>query len=1085
MDIKYKKHDQISHVLERPGMYIGPIDNKQQVRFVIQNNKAIKKKVFYNSGLEQCCLELLTNAIDHVSRTKNCDNPVTKIEINITDNYLEVKNNGQGISIKKDEKDSIWIPEMIFSNLLTSSNYDDNVERTLAGTNGIGAKAANIFSTKFIIEIVCSGKKYVQTFSNNMRTKSEPVITSVNIKDYTKIIYYPDFKKFGLKNFSNTLDDTKTNNIELITKRVYDMSAVTSKKVSIYLNGDKLDSLKDLKDYCKLYTNDKVIIYETDDGHWSIGVSNNPYDEETHISFVNGICTEDGGTHVEYILKQLKDKLIPIITKNIDVKPKMIKDNILLFIVCTIDKPEFSSQTKTKLTTLSSKFKYKCELSDNFIKNISKLELAKNILMEAKAKEIKSMEKKTSGSKTSRITGIPKLEDANLAGTKHSKECTLILVEGDSAKTSAMNGFTVVGKNKWGIFPLKGKLLNVRSATIKQLEKNEEIININKILGLSYGIKDINKLRYGHVMILTDADTDGSHIKGLLINYFTYYWPELVSQGFLSYFITPIVKVSLPGKILSFYNYNSYKDWVLKNSDKKYKTKYYKGLGTSKPEDFVNYFKSLEKNKILFDYDKKRDNENVILAFEKTESDVRKDWIAKAINNIDTIIYNGQNKVSVTDFINKELVHFSIYDCARSLPNVIDGLKISQRKILYTCISSNLYSEVKVSILSGDVSSKTEYHHGEQSLNNCIIAMAQNFVGSNNMPLLVPEGEFGSRDLGGNDSAQPRYIYTYLQKYVPIIFNKFDYNIIEYNYEDSRQVEPKFYVPIIPMVLVNGAVGIGTGWSCNIPCFNPLDIIDNLRALLNDSDMTEMVPYYKGFRGSFKKIADNKWLSQAKYKKLEPKKYYISELPVGVWYTNFKILLDTLITKNVVVEYFSNIKKVDKLTYMEYEILFAEDYEPEDVIKFLKLETHINATNMVAFDVSGVLHKYNDVFEILRYFYKYRLCVYKERKDYLLNVYKNKLEFINEKILFIKKVIDGSLVIFKVPRAIILKNMTEFKHKDLLLELKVSIFTEESIDSLEKEHKDLLIKIDSLEKTSEKQMWFHDLDLLESHIEDF
>lgn len=175
------------------------------------------------------------------------------------------------------------------------------------------------------------------------------------------------------------------------------------------------------------------------------------------------------------------------------------------------------------------------------------------ILKVAEAKEEAKLGKQNNGKKQIKLFGIKKLDDANKAGSKESERCTLILTEGDSAKSLALAGIEVVGRDFYGCFPLRGKFLNVREANMKQIQDNEEITNLTKIMGLQIGKKydDTKSLRYGSIMIMTDQDHDGSHIKGLLINFIHHFWPSLLHiNGFLKEFVTPILKVSKGNQVV-------------------------------------------------------------------------------------------------------------------------------------------------------------------------------------------------------------------------------------------------------------------------------------------------------------------------------------------------------------------------------------------------------------------------------------------------------------------------------------------------------------------------------------------------------
>jgi DNA topoisomerase-2 len=375
------------------------------------------------------------------------------------------------------------------------------------------------------------------------------------------------------------------------------------------------------------------------------------------------------------------------------------------------------------------------------------------------------------------LKGIPKLDDANSAGGKKSRDCTLILTEGDSAKTLAVSGLSVVGRDLYGVFPLRGKVLNVREASAKQMTENAEITNIVKIMGLKYGKKytesDLSSLRYGHLMVMTDQDQDGSHIKGLLINFIHYNWPSLLRVPFMEQFITPIVKVSKGKEEIPFYSIPEFEEWKQANpTQRSWKVKYYKGLGTSTPKEAKEYFQDMERHRISFSYSGPQDDESIKLAFSKSEVDARKRWLdcwlqerkdkrAQGLN--ESYLYGSETDVvTYSDFVNKELVQFSNADNERSIPSIVDGLKPGQRKVLFTCFKRNDKREIKVAQLAGSVAELSAYHHGETSLMTTIINLAQNFVGSNNLNLLQPIGQFGTRLHGGKDAASPRYIFTML-----------------------------------------------------------------------------------------------------------------------------------------------------------------------------------------------------------------------------------------------------------------------------------------------------------------------------------
>ncbi|KAJ2762850.1 DNA topoisomerase 2, partial [Coemansia nantahalensis] len=477
-----------------------------------------------------------------------------KIEVTIDkeQGVISILNDGKGIPIEIHREHNAYVPELIFGHLLTSSNYNDNQEKITGGRNGYGAKLCNIFSREFIVETAdaTAQKKYHQVFTDNMKNIGKPKITKHATKrEYTKITFKPDFAKFHMEGLD---DDT----IALITKRVYDLAGCVE-GVKVFLNGEAIP-LRNFKSYVELFLLPPVdpedpapakktdIVYKKFSDRWEVAfaVSDGQFRQ---VSFVNSINTLRGGTHVNCIADQITKSFLESTKKSkVQIKPHQVKNNMWLFVNSKIVNPTFDSQTKETLTLRVSAFGSKCEVSDDFMRNVMKSDLKELVDMMVKRKEERDL-KKTDGTRTSRITDIDKLDDANLAGTKHRRDCTLILTEGDSAKTLAVAGLGVQGRDKFGIFALRGKPLNVRDATTSQITANQEFTNIKKILGLKHGVKytSTEDLRYGHVLIMADQDVDGSHIKGLLVNMFDSQYPGLLEvDGFLQQFITPVVRVT-------------------------------------------------------------------------------------------------------------------------------------------------------------------------------------------------------------------------------------------------------------------------------------------------------------------------------------------------------------------------------------------------------------------------------------------------------------------------------------------------------------------------------------------------------------
>jgi DNA topoisomerase-2 len=1095
---KYVKLDPKEHVLTRPGMYIGSLEADDMDTWIF-DEKMQHKSISYISGLYKIYDEIVVNALDHVVRCKETKKPVKEISVNIDQESgtIEVYNSGEGVEVEMHKVHKVYIPELVFGNMLTSTNYDDSQERTIGGQNGIGAKACNIFSTSFIVETVDSKKKklYRQEFTNNMKDKSEPVISSYTRYPYTKITFTPDYKRFKQKSLSSDM-------CKLMVKRVYDICALTGNEIKVLLNNEKID-YKNFEKYVDLYlgasrTEVPRAYAISDNGRWEVCVSGS-LNGFKHVSFVNGINTLKGGKHVDYITNQITKKVCELITKRkkVTVKANTVKEHLFVIIKSTINNPTFDSQTKEYLTTPYSKFGSKFDIDDKLIEKIYKFDITERIIALSSKDDDKNA-KKTDGRKMCSIRGMPKLDDANWAGTAKSNECILILTEGDSAKSMAISGLSEVGRNKYGVFPLKGKIMNVKDTNVKKINENEEISNLKKIIGLESNkeYKNTDDLRYGHIMVLTDADTDGSHIKGLLFNLFHTMWPSLLKiDGFMMSMLTPIVKVIKSKQSHSFYNLTSYDNWKEENENGKgWDIKYYKGLGTSTNKEAKEYFKSMKT--LEYGWDEEKSNEGIELAFNKKRADDRKDWLYQYDKQfiLDELI-EVSNKIEYSDFIHRDLIHFSNYNIERSIPSICDGFKKSLRKIMFCCLKRKLYKEIKVAQLAGYVSEHGAYHHGEASLHEAIIGMAQTFVGSNNLNLLKPNGQFGTRIQGGKDSASPRYIHTELNNIVPLIFHADDFDVLDYLDDDGMKIEPFHYIPIIPMILVNGTLGIGTGFSTNIPCYNPKDIIRNLRLLMDDDDMMDMEPWFQGFKGT-----NIDGVSKGVYKKMTNVKVEVTELPIGYWTEDFKNHLEGYMEKHpkVLRDYESHYTEKDVKfvlhfhskevcdTYMEYDdVKTCSKFDTE-----FKMQTTrpLNTSNMHLYTANGNIKKYGNVLEIMQEFYDVRLEYYVKRKAYKIKKIKKELKFLDARIKFIEDIISEKLKIFNNKRQNIVDYLTEndvplYENSyDFLTRMPIHNLTYEKKQELLKECDNKHLMLSNIESEEEKDTWRNDLIALEKNL---
>eukprot|EP00934_Nitzschia_sp_Nitz4_P003167 Nitzschia sp. Nitz4//scaffold38_size140716//73006//76697//NITZ4_003146-RA/size140716-snap-gene-0.164-mRNA-1//-1//CDS//3329550075//3157//frame0 len=1067
----YSKKTPLEHVLLRPGMYVGPVEKQPPTQtWVLEkpvppfkfspndvtpvskptrlaSTQMVSQDLKLISALIKIFDEILVNASDNRLRhPKTCTQLDVRIDPGTSkrDPQIRIWNNGKGIPIQIHKTEKIYVPEMLFGHLLTGSNFDDDEKRLTGGRHGYGAKLANIFSKSFAIETLDARKKlrYQQTWYDNMTRSSEPIITPAEPgeADYTCVTFVPDMPRLAGKPKAVAID---ADDYAVMCRRVMDAAGCAGGKLQVFLNGRDV-SMDSYAEYSNLYRNpdSTPISFVNLNARWTVGVGLAEDRSFESISFVNGMATPRGGTHVNAIVNQVvkkvqekASKMEPSLVNAIT--PALVRRNLFVSCNALIENPTFDSQMKEYLTSSPNNFGSTCNLSDRYLKSlVEPVEkggpgIIEEVLRMARGRQQATLLKQVGGKKSKRqLLGIPKLEDAHEAGSGASTDCTLILTEGDSAKALAVAGLEVIGRANYGVFPLRGKFLNVRHATVAQLGKNEEVKALVAILGLDFDkaystTDERSEMRYGHLMLMTDQDADGSHIKGLVINFFRHFWPELLKpptddplgDPFLSAFVTPLLKATRKSKSLPFYSMADYNAWraSLESEDelKKWKIKYYKGLGTSTPAEAKEYFAEFDKHHRPFHWTSDNDGEILDKIFDKERASDRRDWIINEYDPESTLDFGPDHDQSVSfeDFVNKEMIHFSNADNIRSLPSVIDGLKPSQRKVLYACLKRKLKSEMKVAQLSGYCAEHTAYHHGEQSLQGTIIGMAQDFVGSNNLNLLVPSGQFGTRLTGGDDAASPRYIFTYLSPVTRHLFPEDDDVLLDYLEDDGQPIEPKYYCPVIPLLVVNGSQGIGTGWSTYIPAHNPLSVLDYIRAKLeHQTTLPRIEPFVRGFNGDIVRNANGDgYTSIGHVSKIDNQTILIDELPVGMWTSKYKELLLRLQSKGTVTDFVENHTTTD--------VSFRVSIKPSELVrlektgleKAFKLTSKMLLTNMNAFDEEARIQKYRSPEAMTDAFFPVRLSLYGDRKSVLQSTMEYMAAKQRNKARFIEMVSDGEI----------------------------------------------------------------------------
>lgn len=1139
-DVKYLKLTQHQQILIRPAMWVGSNKPKTKSHWLKGESRIEKKVVTYTDAGIRVFIEPLSNAMDNIWRSKQYGINCSKITVDIDQKTGEtsIYNDGKAITIKKyvdpetKEVADFYQQQLIFGELNSGSNYDDTEEKETSGQNGLGVKLCNIFALKFRVESYDpeSQKIYTQNWSNNMYDREKPVIKKMT-KDmglakgagYTRVTWTPDFEKLGLGD--KYTDDV----IAIYMKYVCDVAMIAAQDgVDVYFNEEKIE-IHSLKDYAFMYCSEiptqylefksvdcEVVLLPWDD------------DEFMHMSFVNGICTYNGGIHVDKwsreILNPVMDKINGVKsikkeettngdkkktkTKEEKDKAKKVKEKIkkdkakvkaekptvdikevkrhfAIFINAKLNNPSFDSQEKTELTGPDVTVKTK----KTDLGKIMKWDVIENIKDKLAMKDMKKLDSLNRSKDT-----LLCLDDANFVkNPSKRKDCILCAVEGNSARGFVVAGckFGIkgkVGRDYIGILTCRGNFLNPREGSVKRIEKNEEAKALIRAFNLRADVdytdpKIAKTLRYGIFMAVSDADEDGKHICGLWYNFFEWINPSVLKiPGFFNYMRTPVLVINMKESHLArlFYFTEQGRKWLSTVGKKVPHSKIgrYKGLGSIEEEDVERFF---GKKIVELEYEEEsRVKLNAIFGKGSANSDRRKEWIGHVEEK--EINLEEEEVISITTFLDYEMKDFSKDHCRRAIPSIYDGLIESQRKILYTAFLRKLKKPIKVAQFAGSVSEKSSYHHGEQILYNTITHMAQTFVGSNNITLLYAKGRFGTRDMMGEDAASGRYIFTHLDKLTRLIYPVEDDPYLKNLDDDGMMIEKEYYVPIIPMVLVNGSMGIGTGYSTKIPCFNPLDIIVWIREWL-DRDEDELVvtpeipsfhPWYRGFNGTIipemksKKLTGS-YLCYGNMEKIKEGVYRITEIPVGTnnkSINDYRTYLDELeeLKKIKSYEKHSGSNTIDFIIHENKEGLMINLETEEstyDTLERFGLMDRINTSNMTVFKNTHKTHdtikKYRTVDEIMEEFCVVRRNKYDERLKGDIKETEHNIAIIKCKIRFITEVNEGKLI---------LKNRSD---EDLDAELIKKKYLRNTKESYSKEKDDISDHIDEDEDVDNKE----------------
>lgn len=1054
---KFSVLTDIQHVLKRPDTYGGSISEEKWKINICGSTMNLQIIPMLFKVFD----EALVNAADNFTRKSGTK--TIQVAMDQEKGMFTVKNDGKTVPVKYyAEKDAltgkkIYIPEMVFFRMRAGQNFDDTDVRYEGGRNGIGIKLASIFSSESYVECDDGKKKLCVVYENNMQKRSSIDVSASKGQSFTEFGCKLDMSRFSKDGIP--LQKIPNDVYDLMKRRLFDVAACCE-GVKVSFNGSEIN-INSFEEYAKKQLDSELLFFSSKK-NWSVAVALADRDTESkNTSFVNNVWTREDGHHVDHVFDEICACLLESsAVKKMGLKKSDIRKQLRVVLKCYLANPTFNSQMKERMTLPISKFDSHFKLSGALKRQLLDSPLLQR-LQEIKDEKDGRKMKKNDGKKTSRLS-IPKLTDAKKAGTSKSQQCTCILTEGDSAKALAMAGLTVVGNDYYGAYPLRGKILNAEKASKKQWAENVVIQNVIKIFGLKHGVKysSTRDLRYGHCMVMADQDVDGFHIRGLVMAIFSSHWPELLEiPGFIQVMKTPLVK-AFRGKqcVREFFNEEEAHTFQKENTTLKYK--YYKGLGTSSSAEAKEYFKNLQKYR--FDMI----GEYTIL--KKAYGDDSK--FRKELSSVPPEINDGR---TYENFIRGAYASYVRADNDRKIPCGLSGLKDVQWKILWTFLQKKYKSEQKVAQMSGIIANYTHYHHGEDNISKAIINMAQDFVGANNLPYLKANGQFGSRHLNGSDHAAPRYIHTELQPWVSILYPEADFPILKRHTVEGYECEPIEPIPIIPMVLVNGVCGLGTGWVSDIPQHNPLDIIHAYKARLTGGSTSVPLPWTKDHKGKYCRHDDGKLYSHGVYEVVGNDTLIVSELPVGTWTEKIETLLKTPKSK---LE-FQKVEESHTDTTCHFKISGIANMEK--MIATLKLVKLVRE-NYVVFRDQHLVE--TSMVDIMDYHFMKRSNLYEMRVEHQKKVIKATISELEEKQRFIQLCIEEKIPLIRGSNQDLEEACKTYNVSEKHLNMNLRDLTRDKVSKLKTKINDTKMDLQRLQNTSVVDIWLKELNLLEKCI---
>lgn len=1064
-------------------------------------------------------LEILSNAVDNYDKSKrsNIDPGVIRVRVDPLTNEVSVYNEGIPFSCKFLEAERIYNPQAAIFTLLTSTNYGtDDLERTSSGRNGVGGASVSLFTTRTTLRIrnAATSVEYVQESFDCLRRLEAPIITPYSgTQSSTEITYVIDmasvFRDSDITHYSPQM-------VQWMAKSC--MEAAASSGCSISFNGVeyRYPTLKSFTDLILAAHGSSPSVnhieIEKEEYDTRIVVYDTPF-SGISCGYVNGIPNPKGGAHVDAVVSRIVQR-----AKEFECAPKLGKittpalmRHLTVFVMCKVPSIyiSFDGQRKEKLVCPKYRVAFN-KKDDKAFDAIEDWNAIDAMLKLVSAKLYKDVDgKKTYFMNVEGYTG------AEEAGGKLSHMCTLNVVEGKSTVNSVVKGID----NKYeGVYAVGGKILNTSKCndTNKTEEQcmavklaSKKIGNLIKILGLKIGTdysddKNMQGLRYHRVRLLTDEDVDGYHIQGLFYNMMRDIFPSLFQRdGFICVGNTPLIRLEGTTKEFAktqFYSLEDYEMWRTEHPDVKHSVQYFKGLGSNSDKHIADAFKNM-KNKV-YRYDEMAD-QFMCLAFDSFQEDNRKTWIASYDRER---VQRVLDPMTISGFINTYLMQYNMALVARSIPSIVDGLKPSQRKILYTAMRMPNKKELtKCIVFMGKVMDFTHYHHGDASLYDAMVGMISSYTGLNNYPLLQGSGQFGT--IASTEPSSCRYTDITNPHDNPHMkfFSEEDDVLLQYQFEGNERIEPKHYVPIVPIFALNGGSAIAIGWSTDYPPHHIDNVIDWIKVyLINRNDPTAAIPYpvlvphYKDYKGKVRRVARAKadggkrrcyWVTEGRFTH-NPKtgKTQVIAFPVGMTFEAYSKKLDKkkehYEKSKKKLDYKMSARKVTEkngdITVLPYCVIKGFENPTKTS---LGLRSKVNDINIKLLDENGRVMAFDTMASAMMYWCDFRYRMYERRIQKQSELLNQQLETLKLRARFISCILDDTIDVKKF------KTLSSSGIKSLLERHGFPIeFMSTNFSSMTKEsHDRMLAKIRATEErlayyrdSSVTRVWVDDLDSLSS-----